>query len=121
MMNIFGHVPASVVAKIDPSVEPVGGAPWMGALRDIAGMLMFTMIVILVIILLVGVALAVGGKLGHMSQSQSAGFMVIVWGLAGAAVIGSLSGLVYWATGLQLAPATKPAAAVVAPLLGLPV
>lgn len=120
-MNVFGLVPASVVAKIDPSVEPVAGAPWMSALRDIAGMLLLTMIVILVIILIVGVALAVGGKLSSMSQAQSAGFMVIVWGLAGAAVLGSLSGLVYWATSIQLAPAATPAAASVAPLLGLPV
>lgn len=90
---------------IDPNVKPNDKAPWMAVLRDIAGGVMTTCIVLIVIILVIGAAMAVGGKLAGMASAQSTGFMILVWGLVGAAVIGSISGLVFWATGNNLAPA----------------
>jgi hypothetical protein len=86
-------------------------------LRDIAGQIMMTCIILLAIVLIMGVVLLVAGKLGSMSSAQSTGFMILVWGLLGAAVIGSVSGLVFWATTNSLAP--KPVAAAVGSLLGL--
>lgn len=111
-MNVLTHVLSAVpVEKIDPGVKPNNNAPWMTALRDIAGMVMVTAIVIAVIIVIIGVVLAVAGKLGAMQSAQSAGWMILVWGLLSAAVIGGVSGLIMWATTLNLAPATAAAGA----------
>lgn len=97
--------------QIDPKVTPNGNAPWMPALRDVAGMILVTCIVLLVIVLIVGVALAVSGKLTQMHQAQSAGWMIILWSLIGAAAMGSASGLVFWGTSITLANNPRPAAA----------
>lgn len=111
-MNIFAHVVNAVpVEQIDPGVTANSNAPWLPALRDVAGMVMVTGLVIAVIILIIGVVLAIGGKLGGMQSAQSTGWMILVWGLIGAAAIGSISGLVFWATSIQLAPGAAKAAA----------
>ncbi|MHA7170040.1 hypothetical protein ACX801_17995 [Arthrobacter bambusae] len=105
-MSVWARVGRFVpVEQIDPGVKPNSTAPWMPALRDVAGMVMVTAIVIAVIIIIIGVVLAIAGKLGAMQTAQSAGWMILVWGLIGAAVIGGVSGLVLWATTIQLAPA----------------
>lgn len=113
-MNIFAQVVSAVpVEQIDPGVKANNNAPWMTALRDIAGMVMVTAIVLAVIIVIIGIVLAIAGKLGAMQSAQSAGWMILVWGLLGAAVIGGVSGLVMWATTINLAPATAAAGAAV--------
>ncbi|AOT06061.1 hypothetical protein ASPU41_21715 (plasmid) [Arthrobacter sp. U41] len=117
-MSVLKSVFTSVAAEgIDPKVTANNTAPWLPVLRDIAGGVMVTCIVLLVIVLIIGVVLLVAGKLGSMSGAQSTGFMILVWGLLGAAVIGSVSGLVFWATTNSLAPA--PVAAAAGALLGL--
>ncbi|HCB60007.1 MAG TPA: hypothetical protein DIT15_02035 [Arthrobacter bacterium] len=118
LMSISTELLASVPAEgIDPKVTANNTAPWLPVLRDIAGQIMMTCIILLAIVLIIGVVLLVAGKLGSMSSAQSTGFMILVWGLLGAAVIGSVSGLVFWATTNSLAP--KPVAAAVGSLLGL--
>jgi hypothetical protein len=113
-MNILTAVMTAVPSEaIDPGVKANANAPWLPLLRNIAGMLLVTCVIILVAVLVVGVVLWVGGKLASMSSAQSTGFMIMVWGLLGAAVIGSVSGLVYWATSQSLAPAPAAAAAAV--------
>jgi hypothetical protein len=118
LMSVLTELLVSVPAEgIDPKVTANNTAPWLPVLRDIAGGVMVTCIVLLVIVLIIGVVLLVAGKLGSMSGAQSTGFMILVWGLLGAAVIGSVSGLVFWATTNSLAP--KPVAAAMGALLGL--
>lgn len=110
-MSVLTHVVSAVpMEKIDPGVKANGSAPWMGALRDVAGMIMVSAIVIAVIIVIIGVVLAVAGKLGAMQTAQSAGWMILVWGLVGAAVIGGVSGLIMWATTINIAPTASEAA-----------
>lgn len=110
-MNVFTNLVSAVpMDKIDPQVTANNNAPWMSALRDIAGMVMVSAIVLAVIIIIIGVVLAIAGKLGSMQSAQSAGWMILVWGLVGAAVIGGVSGLVMWATTINLAPAATAAA-----------
>ena len=117
-MSVLKSVFTSVAAEgIDPKVTANNTAPWLPVLRDIAGQIMMTCIILLAIVLIMGVVLLVAGKLGSMSSAQSTGFMILVWGLLGAAVIGSVSGLVFWATTNSLAP--KPVAAAMGALLGL--
>ena len=120
-MSVLGQVLAVVpVERIDPGVKANANAPWLPAVRDIAGMLLMTMIVVLVIVLIVGVVLAIGGKLASMSAAQSTGFMILVWGLIGAAALGSLSGIVFWATSIQLAPEpVAPDPAAIGVILGM--
>lgn len=111
-MNLFVHVASAVpVETIDPGVKANNTAPWMTALRDVAGMVMVSAIVIAVIIVIIGIVLAIAGKLGQMQSAQSAGWMILVWGLVGAAVIGSVSGFIMWGTTISIAPAAPPAAA----------
>ena len=119
LMSVFGSVLTVVpMQQIDPQVVANSNAPWLPAVRNIAGMLLMTMIVVVVIVLIIGLILAVGGKLASMSSAQSTGFMILVWGLIVAAALGSISGLVYWATSISLAPAASAAAAVVGSVLG---
>jgi hypothetical protein len=117
-MNVLTSVLSAVpVEAIDPKVTANDKAPWMGVLRDIAGGVLTTCIVLIVIILVIGVSMAVGGKLAGMASAQSTGFMILVWGFVGAAVIGSIGGLVLWATTNSLAPA--PAAVALGVLVGV--
>lgn len=94
---------AVLVGSIDPGVTPNDSAPWMPALRQIAGMVLTTTIVIAVILLVIAAIIWAIGKATHNSQAQSVGVggMIIV-GLA-AAIIASASGLIMWFTGLNLA------------------
>ena len=99
LVNASGAV---VAAGFDPGVDPNGGAPWMETLRNITGMIMATCIVLLVLLLVVAVILLVTGKLSHHGGAQGVGITALIWGLVGAAVIGSLSGLVFWFSNMGL-------------------
>lgn len=87
---------------INPDVRPNSNAPFIATLRDIAGSIMLAAIIIAVIAMIVGAILFVFGKIGGNGRAQDVGFMVIIWVLVGAAVIGSASGLVAWGSGLSL-------------------
>lgn len=100
IVNAVGQIHAE---SYDPAVTANGNAPWMGTLRDIAGFVMATCIVILVMLLIVGAVLLVMGKLSHHGGAQGVGVTVLIWALVGAAIIGSASGLVFWFTSLSLA------------------
>jgi predicted secreted protein len=93
----------SVLGAIDPGVTPNDSAPWMPALRQIAGMVLTTTIVIAVILLVIAAVTWAVGKATHNSQAQSVGVggMIII-GIA-AAVIASASGLIMWFTSVNLA------------------
>lgn len=105
MSVLMSALQAIPVEAIDPNVKANNNAPWLTVVRDIAGGILMTCIVVIVIILAVGLVMAIAGKLAGMASAQSAGFMILVWGLVGAAGLGSISGLVFWATGNNLAPA----------------
>lgn len=87
---------------INPGVKPKGDAPWLGALQGLGGQILFTLAIVLVIIIAIGAVMWVGGKLSHTSGMQSSGGAVILWGVIGAVVLGSVSGLVMWATSINL-------------------
>lgn len=111
MNFITSAITALPAEAIDPKVTANQNAPWLPLVRDIAGMILVTCVILLVIVLIIGIVLWVGGKLASMSTAQSTGFMILVWGLLGSALIGSISGLVYWATSQSLAPAAPAQAA----------
>lgn len=94
-VNLMGKISA---AGYDPGVTPNGNAPWMGTLRTIAGYTLATAIIVALIVLIVGVVLLIVGKISHHGGAQNVGVGVLLWGLVGCAILGSLSGLVYWAT-----------------------
>ena len=99
VINASGWI---VAEGYDPGVKPNGSAPWMETLRNIAGMIAATCLVALVILLVVGVILIVTGKMSHHGGAQGAGVGLFIWGLAGAAVIGSISGLVFWFSNMSI-------------------
>jgi hypothetical protein len=115
MNTILARLSTIPLEQIDPRVTANGDAPWMPAMRDIAGMVLTTCIILVVVILVIGIALAAAGKLGSMQAAQSTGWMIIVWSLVAAAGMGSASGLVFWATSIKLAPT---AAAALQTLIG---
>lgn len=101
-MNLVNTALARIPADINPGVTPNSDAPFIPTLQNLAGSIMMACIVIAVIALIIGAVLFIMGKIGGNGRAQDVGFMVMVWVLVGAAVIGSASGLVAWGSGLQL-------------------
>lgn len=103
MMNLLYSAVLIPLAKINPGVKPNSNAPFIKTLQDIAGSIAMASAIIAVIALIVGAVLFVFGKIGGNGRAQDVGFMVVVWVLVGAAIIGSASGLVSWGSSLTLA------------------
>jgi small multidrug resistance pump len=93
----------SVMASgYDPGITPNFNAPWMPSVQSVGGMIVATAIVLLGIVIVIGAVLWVAGKLGAGGTAQSAGLSVLAWGVAAAVIIGSIGGIISWATGIPL-------------------
>ena len=101
-LNLVNTALARIRADINPGVTPNSDAPFIATLQNLAGSIMMACIVIAVIALVVATVFFIMGKIGGNSRAQEVGFMAMVWVIAGAAIIGSASGLVAWGSGLQL-------------------
>lgn len=94
---------ANVFAQgFDPGVTVQSDAPFLPALRDVAGWGMALGLVFLVLIIVVGGVLIGMGKISNTPGNQSKGFMVLLFGLIGAAVVAGASGIVFFGTGIGL-------------------
>lgn len=85
-----------------PSVNYDSSAPWMSALNKFAGQIMVTALVCLVIAGVIGVVLFLFGKFSKSGASQTVGLTIVLWVAGGAAIIGGISALIYWGSGLGL-------------------
>lgn len=102
MLIIQSKIAQFARMEIDPKVRPNSDAPFIATLQNLAGSIVTACIVIAVIALVVGAILFVVGKIGGAGRAQEVGFMVIIWVIVGAAIIGSASGLVKWGSGISL-------------------
>lgn len=111
-VNVFAQ------GGFDPGVTVQSDAPFLPALRDVAGWGMALGLVFIVLIIVVGGVLISTGKITNTPGNQSKGFMVLLFGLVGAAVVASASGLVLFGTGIGLTgdgAGTIPGAASIGP------
>lgn len=90
--------------NVDPGVRLDYSAPWLGSLRSVVGMVGASVVVILVLGGFFSVACLVFGKFGQSGRAMSMGLWGLLFTLIGAALIGSLAGLIAWAAGLPLTP-----------------
>lgn len=86
----------------DPGVTPNADAPWYAWLQNMTGSIMGTLILLSVVILALGVLLALVGRAVSNSTAQKYGIGGVIGGIIGVVILGSISGLVYWATGQSL-------------------
>ncbi|MFC0248438.1 hypothetical protein ACFFIO_07980 [Citricoccus parietis] len=94
----------SVMASgYDPGVKPNLDAPWMPELQNIGGMVLGTALVLFVIAIGVGLAVWLFGKIGPGGgRAQEGGLSILLWGVVASIIIGSLGGLIAWATGIPV-------------------
>lgn len=90
--------------NVDPGVELDYSAPWLATLRSVVGMIGASIVVIMFLGGLFSVICLVYGKFGKSGQAMSMGLWGLLFTLIGAALIGSLAGLIAWAAGLPLTP-----------------
>lgn len=83
------------------NVEPSFDAPWMPLLSDGANWAVGTVLVVIVILLVVGVAIWVAGKLGGSGRAQEVGVTFLLWTVIGAIFVGAAGGIVAWASNLD--------------------
>lgn len=101
--QFFFHSAVNIAATVNPNVKPNNNAPFLSTLRDLAGSLVMGCLIVCVIAIVVGAAMFAIGKIGGNGRATDVGFMVCVWVLVAAAIIGSASGLVMWGSGWRLA------------------
>lgn len=82
----------------DPGVSPNSDAPWTATLRKLSGSFVGSLLIASVVILAVGVVVALIGKAAGSTKAQQIGIGGLIVGLIGVVVLGSINGLVYWAT-----------------------
>lgn len=82
----------------DPGVTPNSNAPWMPKLQDLSGSFLGTLLIVSVVILAAGIVTALIGKAVGSNKAQQIGIGGLVVGLIGVVLLGSINGLVYWAT-----------------------
>lgn len=70
--------------------------PWMDTLQKAADGMVGTMTMVMVIVIAVGAALVVIGKIGHMSGATGVGVGLIVLGLIMAAIVAQSGDAVQW-------------------------
>lgn len=88
--------------SFDPGVTPQSDAPFLPALRTVAGWGMVLGLVFLVIVVIVGGVLIGTGKIANTPGNQSKGFLVVLFGLIGSAVVASASAIVFFGTTIML-------------------
>ena len=91
--------------KVDPGVDFDYSAPWLGSFRSIAGMIGATVVVCLFIGGVISVGFLIFGKLSKSEQGTSKGLTGLLYTVIAAAILGSLAGIIGWASGLPLIPA----------------
>lgn len=91
-----------VQAQGPGDVEPSYDAPWMNLLGDGADWIVGTVLYVIVILLVVGVLIWIGGKLGGSGRAQDVGVTFIIWVIVGAAVVGGGGAIISWASGLDI-------------------
>lgn len=104
-MNALTSLALNVAAVVPPppggykpDVQPNFSAPFFTPLNNIAGIALAVGLITMVILAICAVILFVIGKVFHQGKAQEKGLSIILWGLAGAVLLVSLSGLVFWAT-----------------------
>lgn len=90
------------VLAVDPGVSPRMDAPWMPVLRDIAGWVLGTALVLFAIAAVIGIVAWVIGKATGSSRGQEVTLSIVIWVMIAAALTAGVSGLIAWATGLEL-------------------
>lgn len=96
---MFTHVfqGLSVVAEGLSDIKPdFNFFPFVPKLYQIAGGTIATVLIVMVILLVIGIAMAVGGKITSSRGVQNVGFGFIVVALIGAAVAANAGGLINW-------------------------
>ncbi|WP_421082806.1 hypothetical protein [Rothia nasimurium] len=93
----------SVLAEgFDPGVTPNSDAPWYAWLQGFTGSIVGTLILVSVAILAIGVAIALIGRAVSNSTAQKVGIGGVLIGIIGVVILGSISALVFWATGQSI-------------------
>lgn len=101
MLNHSLNVVASL-PTVDPGISPNMDAPWMGFFQLIGGYVLGTCITVVAIILTAGIVMALAGKLTKTQQMQGTGFSIVLYCLLAAVLLGSVTALISWATGIPL-------------------
>ena len=94
---------ATELSQLPLAPEPVNpdqGPDYLAGLRDFAGQFLTGCIVLVVISAIVSVTLFVIGKMTALSNAQSKSLMWSGRVFLGAAIIGSVGGLIFWGSGL---------------------
>lgn len=88
--------------SFDPGVTPQSDAPFLPALRTVAGWGMVLGLVFLVAVTVIGGVLIGTGKIVNTPGNQSKGFLTVLFALIGAAVIAGASSIVFFGTTIVL-------------------
>ncbi|QCU77993.1 hypothetical protein E7744_07205 [Citricoccus sp. SGAir0253] len=99
-MNVLTAV--TLAGGYNPGISPNFNAPWLPTVQSVGGMVVATAIVVLGIVVVAGLLMWVAGKLGAGGRAQETGLSILLWGVVAAAVIGSIGGIIAWATGIPL-------------------
>ncbi|KAA9394164.1 hypothetical protein FCK90_08590 [Kocuria coralli] len=120
--ELFGQTAANVsvfAQSFDPGVTVQSDAPFLPALRTAAGWAMALGLIFLVAIIAVGGVLIGTGKITNTPGNQSKGFMVVLFGIIGSAVVAGASAIVFFGTSIALGNAAPPEAAPAAGLISM--
>lgn len=89
----------AIVGLSDDAVpRPRFDAPWQMWLTGMSGFVIATFLVILVVLMALGVAVWVSGKVTAGGRAQSVGIGGFFWGAFGAVLVGVFAAAVAWST-----------------------
>ena len=89
-------------AGYDPGISPQFDAPWMGQLQDLFGQIGGTAIIVCVLgVFITAIVWAVSKAVGSQA-GQTVGGIGFLVAVGAAVLIGSASGLIQWASGINL-------------------
>ncbi|MFW0120366.1 hypothetical protein ACN08Y_10685 [Rothia sp. P5764] len=108
-MMIF-TITNAFAAGYKPQVSPNFNNPIAQPMNDIAGIGLAIGLIVMVICLIGATILFVIGKIFHQGKAQEKGLSILLWGLFGAVILTSLSGLVFWITSAFFISYTPPGA-----------
>lgn len=85
-------------AAYRPEIKPDFNNPATSPLNKIAGVILAVCLILTAILAIIAIILFVIGKVFHQGKAQEKGMSIILWCLAGAVALVSISGLIFWAT-----------------------
>lgn len=85
-------------AAYNPGFTPNFDNPATTPLNNIAGIILAVSLIVTGILAICAVILFIIGKVFHQGKAQEKGMSIILWALAGAVLLVSISGIIYWAT-----------------------